>query len=268
MSTSDARFTGSVPAIYEQYLFPLLFAPYAEDLAARVADLKQGTLVEVAAGTGAVTRALLKTLPSSVNIIATDLNDAMLRLGAERASGPSVKWKQADAQQLPFEDASADAMLCQFGVMFFPDKPLAYREARRVLRPGGRYIFNVWDRLEHNEVSLIVQRAVGSLFPQDPPRFFERTPFGYYDTEAIRAALEAAGFAQVGVQTVEKTVQVGSAEHAAIGLCQGTPLRGEIEARSPTGLEAATAAATEALTERFGRGSFEHQLSAHVVTAS
>jgi SAM-dependent methyltransferase len=267
MTTTDTQFAGSIPAIYEQYLVPLLFEPYAQDLVTRVSDLRQGVLIEIAAGTGIVTRALASSLPPAVQIVATDLNEGMLRIGASRASSPSVTWRQADAQNLPFEDGSTDAVVCQFGVMFLPDKQIGYREARRVLRPSGRYIFSVWNRIDQNECSEVVARAVASLFPDDPPRFFERTPFGYFDIAAIRADLEGAGFRRIEVETVEKVTRAPSAEYAAKGMCQGTPLRTEIEARDPARLEEATAVATEALIARFGQATFDNRMSAHVVTA-
>jgi ubiquinone/menaquinone biosynthesis C-methylase UbiE len=267
MQATDAKFAGSIPELYERYLVPLLFEPYAEDLARRLSDLQQGTLVEVAAGTGVVTRALRRALPSDVRIVATDLNEGMLKIAARGTSAPSVSFQQADAQQLPFADGSADAIVCQFGMMFVPDKSAAQREAARVLVPGGRFVFNVWDRLANNEVSLVVTRAVEGLYPQDPPRFFERTPFGYFDAAVIRAELQAAGFQRIEIDTVEQVSQAPSAEHVAIGLCQGTPLRGEIEARNPQGLAAATAAVTNALQARFGAGPFENRMSALVATA-
>jgi ubiquinone/menaquinone biosynthesis C-methylase UbiE len=267
MQATDARFTGSIPELYDRYLVPLLFEHYAEDLARRLSDLRRGTLVEVAAGTGVVTLALRKALPSEVRIVATDLNEGMLKLAAVRLSARAVSFQQADAQKLPFADASADAIVCQFGMMFVPDKIAAQREAARVLVSGGRFVFNVWDRLANNEVSEIVTRAVEGLFPQDPPRFFERTPFGYFDATAIRAELQGAGFQRIEIDTVEQVSQAASAEQVAIGLCQGTPLRGEIEARNPTGLSAATAAATSALVARFGPGPFANRMSALVVTA-
>ena len=152
-------------------------------------------------------------------------------------------------------------------MMFVPDKTGAQREAARVLVPGGRYVFNVWDRLANNEVSQIVASAVEGLYPQDPPRFIERTPFGYFDAAAIRAELQGAGFQRIEIDTVEKVSQAASAESVAIGLCQGTPLRGEIEARDPDGLAAATATAKSALHARFGAGPFENRMSALVVTA-
>jgi len=152
--------------------------------------------------------------------------------------------------------------------MFFPDKQAGYREARRVLAPGGRYVFSVWDRLEQNEVSRVVHDAVAALFPDDPPRFFERTPFGYFDVDAIRGALDSAGFGRITIETVEQVTRARSAEHVAIGLCQGTPLRAEIETRAPARLEEATRAAADALSARFGKADFDNRMSAHVVTAS
>jgi ubiquinone/menaquinone biosynthesis C-methylase UbiE len=204
MTSIDAKFAGSIPAIYHQYLVPLLFEPYAEDLAARVRELVQGQVIELAAGTGALTQALRCSLAAPVRIEATDLNPGMLAIAKERTSDPSVTWRQADAQKLPMESGSADAIVCQFGVMFFPDRGAAYREVARVLRPGGRFVFNAWDRLERNEVSDIVSRAVCALFPDDPPRFYERTPFGYSDPATIRGELEGAGFDRIEIETVEK----------------------------------------------------------------
>lgn len=267
MQATDAKFAGSIPELYDQYLGALLFAPYADDLAQRLSGLQRGTLVEVAAGTGIVTRALRAALPTEVRIIATDLNEGMLKVAASHSDTPTVTFQQADAQKLPFADASADAIVCQFGMMFMPDKGTAYREAARVLAPGGLFVFNVWDQLVKNEVSLIVTQAVQALYPQDPPRFFERTPFGYFDAAAIRAELQAAGFQHIELDTVELVSQAVSAEHVATGLCQGTPLRSEIESRNPQGLPAATAAATTALQSRFGTGAFENRMSALVVTA-
>jgi ubiquinone/menaquinone biosynthesis C-methylase UbiE len=267
MQATDAKFSGSIPELYDRYLGALLFEPYADELARRLTVLQRGTVLEVAAGTGIVTRALRKALPADVRIVATDLNEGMLKVAASRFSEPTVTFQQADAQKLPFADGFADAIVCQFGIMFVPDKGAAEREAARVLVPGGLFVFNVWDQLANNEVTLTVTRAVQALYPQDPPRFVERTPFGYFDPAAIRAELQAAGFQRIEIDTVELVSQAVSAEHVAIGLCQGTPLRSEIESRNPQGLAAATAAAASALESRFGAGPFENRMSALVVTA-
>ena len=178
MPKADTVFSGSIPALYDKYLGPLIFEPYAEDLAQRLSALDAARVLEAAAGTGIVTRALLRALPGSVAIVATDLNQPMVDHAAAQVSSSRVTWQQADAQSLPFPDGAFDAVVCQFGVMFFPDKRQAYREARRVLKPGGRFIFNVWDKLECNEFAALVVAAAIDVFPNDPPLFLARTPHG------------------------------------------------------------------------------------------
>lgn len=267
MGSSDAAFSGSIPAIYEEYLGRLLFEPYAAEMAARLGEMPKGRILEVAAGTGIVTRAMAKALPKNVEIVATDLNQAMLDLAAQNLDMPNVTWRQADAQALPFDDESFDVVVCQFGVMFFPDKQAAYREALRVLRPGGLYLFNVWDRLDANQVSKIISDAAGAAFPEDPPKFIERVPFGYFHHDAIRSALQEAGFGRIDIDVVEKVSQAPSALHAATGLTQGTPLRMEIEARGAGRLEEITQKAAETLKAKFGDGPVENRMSAIVVTA-
>src|SRR5919199_1347815 len=243
MTNADAVFAGSIPALYDRHLGASVFEPYALDLAGRLAGLRQGRLLEVAAGTGVVTRALAGALPEAVEIVATDLNQAMLDFAATQPISREVAWRQADALRLPFADGSFDAVVCQFGVMFFPDKRAGYGEARRVLRPGGRFLFNVWDKIEENEFAQVVTEAVSALFPNDPPRFLARTPHGFHDTHAIREDLRGAGFSEISVETVERRSRAASPRDAAIGFCQGTPLRNEIEARDAGRLEAATEAA-------------------------
>ncbi|MCG7394555.1 methyltransferase domain-containing protein [Microvirga sp. ACRRW] len=267
MSATDATFAGSIPIIYEQHLGTLLFQPFAEDLAARLRDVASGRILETAAGTGIVTRALARNLPSDVEIVATDLNQAMLDLAQTKLQAPNVTWRQTDAQTLPFEDSSFDAVVCQFGVMFFPDKQAAFREALRVLKPGGRFLFNVWDRLDANQVSKTVSDQAIAMFPDDPPRFFERTPFGYFDTDRLLGELESAGFENIDIEPVDKVSSAPKAASAAMGLTQGTPLRGELEARAPGRLDEITEKVAQALAKRFGDGKIENRMRAIVVTA-
>lgn len=267
MSGTDKVFAGSIPKLYETHLVPLIFEPYAADLAKRLGERRLSQVLEVAAGTGVVTRALASVLPQSVSIVATDLNQAMLDQAAAVGTRRVVQWRQADAMQLPFPDATFDAVLCQFGVMFFPDKAKAFAEARRVLKPGGLLAFNVWDRIAENEFADAVTRALESVFPKDPPRFLARTPHGYHDTGAIRRDLAAGGFAGAPrIDTIAARSRAASPNVPAIAYCQGTPLRSEIEARDAARLGEATELAAAAIAQRFGRGAVDGKIQAHVVT--
>ena len=265
---ADTVFAGSVPAVYEQYLVPLIFQPYADDIVRRLTPLRPSKVLELAAGTGVVTRGLAASLAASVAITATDLNQAMLDEAFARGTARPVDWRQADAMQLPFEDGSFDTVVCQFGVMFFPDRARAFAEARRVLTPGGLFLFNVWDRLEENEIPHVVTIALESMFPDDPPRFMARVPHGYHEPEAFRRDLVAGGFtASPAIETVAARSRASSAREAAVAFCQGTPLRNEIEARDAAALEKATAVAAQAIASRFGSGPVDARIQAHVVTA-
>jgi len=269
MTTSDKVFAGPIPEIYDRLLVPLLFETYAADLAERVAGLKPQRILEVAAGTGALTRAMVSRLDGRVHITASDLNQAMLdRAAARQDAAVAIDWRQADALALPFREQSFDVVACQFGVMFFPDRIRAYREVFRVLSPGGHYLFNAWDRIAQNEFPHVVQEALQPVFPEDPPRFMERTPHGYHDPERIRLDLSAAGFEAITIEPLSRVSRGRSALDVATAFCQGTPLRSEIEARSPDdGLGMATRAAAEALTRRFGNGPIEGKIKAYVVSA-
>src|SRR4051812_39330892 len=176
MRETVRQFAGSIPETYDRYLGPLLFEPYARDLAARLADLAPARVLETAAGTGVATRALARALPAGTPIVATDLNRPMLDLAAARMETAEVTWQQADALALPFGDGTFDAVACQFGAMFFPDRAAAYREARRVLRRGGQFVLSVWDRIGRNELAHVVDGAVAAQFPDDPPRFLPGCP--------------------------------------------------------------------------------------------
>ena len=265
---TDKIFTGSIPRLYDTYLVPLIFEPYAVDLANRLAARSLPTRVlEVAAGTGVVTRALASVLPERVAIVATDLNQSMLDHASALGTRRPVEWRQADGLQLPFADGSFDAVVCQFGVMFFPEKSRAFSETRRVLKPGGVFMFNVWDRIEENEFADRVTSALGSMFPGDPPRFLARTPHGYHDRSTIERDLANGGFITAArVDTVAARSRAQSSRVPAIAYCQGTPLRNEIEARGPSRLGEATDLAAEAIAERFGREAVDGKMQAHIVT--
>ena len=264
---TDNVFSGSISKLYETYLVPLIFEPYAADLVNRLASRSVTEVLEIAAGTGVVTRTLASVLPGHVSIVATDLNQPMLDHASALGTRRPVEWRQADAMQLPFADGTFDAVVCQFGVMFFPDKSKAFSEARRVLRPGGVFIFNVWDRIEENEFAETVTAALESLFPEDPPRFLARTPHGYCDLPTIERDLAKGGFiASPQIDTVTARSRAESSRVPAIGFCQGTPLRNEIEARGASRLGEATDIAAEAIARRFGPGDVDGKIQAHIIT--
>lgn len=270
---TDRQFSGPISEVYESYLVPLIFEKYAVDLANRVAAQFTGQeharTLEIAAGTGAVTRALASTLPESVSIVATDLNQTMLNQAMLSGTSRRVEWRQADAMQLPFPNASFDTVVCQFGVMFFPDKAKAFAETRRVLRPGGVFVFNVWDCIEENEFAHAVTEAMGSLFPDNPAQFMARTPHGYFDQATIERDLRIGGFTgEVCAETLTARSRAVSARHVAIAFCQGTPLRNEIEARDATRLGEATDVAARAIAARFGTENVDAQMQARVFTVS
>lgn len=261
---SDHVFAGSVPEIYDQRFVPLIFVPYARDLAERLADMSHGSILEVAAGTGAVTRELAASLPDGVAITATDLNPGMLDRAMTVGTSRSVRWERADVMSLPFGDAEFDVVVCQFGVMFFHPKPDAFASMRRVLAPGGRLLFNVWDSLATNDFARVAMEGVNTVCADEPVQFFERTPHGYHDPDTISADLRAGGFTtSPSIEQVSHRSRGENAEDVAIAFCHGTPMRAELQQRGL--LAEATTAAAAALRATFGTGAIEADISALVV---
>ena len=257
----DHVFSGDVAEFYQQLLVPLIFEDAAADMAARIADaIPAGAadvrLLEIAAGTGAVTRRLATVLPETVAITATDLNQAMLDKAMAIGTGDrKVRWQQADVMALPFDDATFDVAVCQYGAMFFPDRPAAYAEVRRVLDPdNGRFFCNVWDRIEANEIAELVEDAVAEHLGLTPPLFLRRTPYSYFDEQAIAADFRAAGFdGDITIRPFEARSKAPSARIAAAAFTEGTVLRDEIEAKvGPDGLAEVTEVANAAEAKRFG----------------
>jgi len=268
MSDLDKNFVGSIPEIYDAYLVPLIFESYAQDLADRAVSLGPATVLETAAGSGVVSRALISGLSPEAHYTVTDLNKPMLdHAASQQDTDYRISWRQADALNLPFDDASFDVVLCQFGVMFYPDRAAGYAEAFRVLKPGGTLIFNVWDRIGTNEFADVVTVAVARIFPDDPPQFLSRTPHGYYDENLIRDELSVAGFTAVDYESLEAISSAPSPRHPAVAYCQGTPLRNEIEERDAGLLDHATDCAADAIAARFGAGPVAAKVCGHVITA-
>ncbi|TPK89646.1 MULTISPECIES: class I SAM-dependent methyltransferase [unclassified Mesorhizobium] len=269
MLEADKVFSGSIPENYDRYMVPLIFEPFATDLARRAGALSPSAVLEVAAGTGVVTRALAPKLSSGASYVVTDLNQPMLDYAASRqAPDGRIRWRQADALALPFENAAFDLVCCQFGAMFFPNRLSAYREAKRVLEPGGYFLFNVWDRIEENVFADDVTNALARIFPDDPPRFLARTPHGYHDKALIRRELEESGFSGVVIETRAEQSRASSPRIPAVAYCQGTVLRTEIEARDPGKLDAATDYAASAIADRHGSGEVAGKIQAHIIMAA
>jgi ubiquinone/menaquinone biosynthesis C-methylase UbiE len=268
MSESDKVFTGAIPDIYDRFLVPLIFKGYAADLARRVAALGPGSVLETAAGSGVVTRALAPLLGKEARYAVTDLNQPMLdRAAQQQPRDDRIVWQQADALNLPFDARSFDVVCCQFGVMFFPDRVAGFKEARRCLQPEGAFVFNTWDRIEENEFADAVTRATSGLFPDDPPLFLARTPHGYHDPVRIADDLKAAGFTAIDIETVTAESRAENALLPTIAYCQGTPLRNELEARAGPTVEEITAIVADEISSRFGAGSVSGKIQGHVVVA-
>ena len=252
MASQNVAFTGSVPENYDQYLGPHLFEPYAKDIVSRLGAIDNGAVLEIACGTGIVTKQLRDRLPATTRLVATDSNQAMIdfargKLGPE----PAIEWKPADAMELPFLDETFDAVVCQFGIMFVPDKQQAFAEARRALKPGGRFLFNTWDSMEHNMSARITHTTIASFFKEDPPNFYE-TPFGFHDGDAITSMLQQAGFADVKVEVVKLPAESPSAAELSNGLVKGTPVIGVINERRPSELENIRKAVADAVAKEMG----------------
>jgi len=262
---ADSNFHGDVAKFYDSILVPLIFEPYAADLAARAFALAPKDLLEVACGTGVATRALAKQLPVTCRIHATDLNQAMIIQAQSVGTVRPVSWGQADVMGLPFDDARFDVVVCQFGVMFFPDRVAAYREIRRVLRPGGSFLFSAWRAIEENDFALVVSDTMRILYPEGPPAFLSRTPHGHGDPVDLEAEVRAAGFSSCVCVQKDAISPAEDPEVPALAYCHGTPLRNELEERGPEELQRATTAVTEALRAQYGDGPLEGKLSAFLV---
>jgi ubiquinone/menaquinone biosynthesis C-methylase UbiE len=267
MDNKNTQFAGSIPAAYDRYLGPILFQPYAKDLAARLKVDASSSVLELACGTGILTRILRDRLPAAARLVATDLNEPMIQNAAQKfGQGEAVEWRQADASSLPFDDASFDAVLCQFGIMFVPDKALAAREAHRVLKPGGVFLFNVWDSMKHNALGRIAHETISGFFDKDPPTFYQ-VPFGYHDQAEIKRVLKEAGFGNIRIDVVAKAGSASRPEDAAQGLIHGNPVAVAITERDPSLLPVITDAVAGALKKHFGKTTVRAPMRAIVIAA-
>jgi len=267
MADTSSQFAGSIPELYDRCMGPVMFQPYAEDLARRVAEcVADGSVLETACGTGILTRQLRARLAPEVRLVATDLNQPMIdHARASLGEAAPIEWQQVDCTRMPFPPASFEAVVCQYGMMFPPDKPAAVREARRVLGDGGLFVFNIWDDLAGNPYAQAIQQAVFSYFPSDPPSFFN-VPYGYADASFWLNLLGAHGFADVRQEVVELPARSAKAAQIAIGLIKGSPLSHEIVARGGP-IDEIVETATAALVRLGGDNPFRSTMHALVFTA-
>jgi ubiquinone/menaquinone biosynthesis C-methylase UbiE len=267
MSEKNAAFVGSIPENYDRYLGQVFFDPYAKDLAARLKLAEPASVLELACGTGIVTRRLRDQLGKGVKIVATDLNEAMMSYAAQKfRPEDNIEWKQADATKLPFDDSSFDAVVCQFGLMFFPEKDKAASEAFRVLKPGGVLIFSVWDAIERNDLAQAAHTIINKFFPENPPDFYD-VPFSFHEPEKIHRLLSEAGFRAIQLSTVSLPAISPSAGDAAHGLIHGNPVITAIRERDESKAPEVEAALADLLASQFGKAPMQAQMQAIVCTA-
>jgi len=265
-AVSEVVFSGSIPQFYDAYMQPIMGAPFVGEIVARAAARAPAAILETACGTGSVTIPLAKALPQA-QIIATDVSAGMIDHAKRKSESAAIIWSEADAGDLPFATHSFDLVLAQFGVMFYPDKQKAFAEARRVLRPHGALLFSVWDDLSLNDLPRLSFETVAAMFPSNPPTYTRRLPFGYNDRPAIERDLRAAGFTAIAIEPVRQTLRVAAARDYAIGACQGSGLRGEIEVRDPDAVLRATDLVEAAVKKRYGETPFEASGQALFVSA-
>lgn len=267
MPEPNAAFIGSIPENYDRYLGPTLFEPYAADLVSRLKVSENASVLELACGTGIVTRRLRHRVGPEAKLVATDLNNSMLNYARARfGSETSVEWKQADATELPFADRSFDAAVCQFGLMFFPDKEKAIRETYRVLKPGGSFLFNVWDAIEQNDLPHTAHEVVAKFFEDNPPDFYN-VPFSFHDPETIRSLLSATGFRKIQLTLLPLIAIAASARDAAKGLVHGNPIITAIKERDESSIPEIEAALTTAIAAKFGDAPVRARMQALICAA-
>lgn len=220
----SARYVGAIPAVYDRQLGPILFKPFAVDLAHRLPGYQFGTVLETACGTGILTSQLRRRLRPCVELVGTDFNRPMLDFAKKKLHAlQNICWKQADATELPFASASFRAVVCQFGLMFCQNKAAAFSEARRVLIDGGFFGFSVWDGLDTNPFAAIGNAIVCRALGADAPRFFD-VAFGFNDRFRLQELLNERGFEDVRFEPVTRVLQCRSAKMLAHASIIGTPV--------------------------------------------
>jgi len=268
MTSDSTAFTArSVAEKYDRYLRPLLFEPFAEDIVSRIKGKNYNDVLEIACGTGSVTRHLKKALPANTKLVATDLHPEMIKVAADTMPNETINWQTADAQQLIFPDETFDLVVCQFGLMFMPDKMKAASEVLRVLKKGGKFLFNTWDKIENNGVVYVGNQIICSYFPENPPTFY-RVPFSLPQPDQIETLLVASGFKNIKVHAVEKEGVSPSAKDAAIGIIEGNPIYGRIVEKDPKLVDVIRNAVEQKIAEAYGDRPLKSPLKAWVFEAN
>jgi SAM-dependent methyltransferase len=268
MTLSSETPLNTSPAVRDRYFAPSVLSPFADDLAHRLARLSTGPLLEIAADTGALTQAMASALSVGLTIIATDADADMIEHASAKPGMSRVTWRRADPDALPFPDATFGIVACHLGVATMPDRVRTFQEARRVMKPGGRFVFSVLGSINHNPVADCLQNALNAFFPGDPPGYIEHGLHGYADNEAIDDDLTTAGFTDAIYTTVELPFAAASARDVAAGYCHGTPLRLELEVRTIGDTQPILQAATLALQKRFGGGAINTTMRAQIISAA
>lgn len=259
-------FTGSVPQNYDAYLGPFLFEPYAIDIAQRISQKGFQNVLEIACGTGRVTNHLLQVLDNSAHVTATDLNKEMLQVAQEKISDERISWMVADALDLPFDNEVFDLVVCQFGVMFFPDKQKAFQNVHRVLKNGGQYIFNVWDDVKYNDATLMTQDVMQEVLQKDAPDFLKKGPFSYFDQKQIENDLSSAGFTNIKFEVVEKMGIAATSDNVIKGLLEGSPLANYLQ-ESHAPVDIIKEKLKTSLEEKYGKQNLTIPMQAIVCSA-
>ena len=266
ISTPAFDFSGSIPHHYEQYLGPMFFEPYAIEVSKRIDPSSVHIVLEIASGTGRVTRHLRERIPGTSKLIASDISQDMLSVAKEKLRNLDIDWQIIDAQQLPFNDNSIDLVVCCFGYMFVPDKPKAFAEAYRVLKPGGMLLFTTWNKLELNAASY-TYRTAAKKYLQDPLSESYNLPFSMNDERAISSILQNAGFSKITIESVNKVSISQTAKEAANGLAQGGSIYNEIMKRNPAWIEEIKSIVEKKLAENFGAAPMIAPMSAVISQA-
>jgi len=264
--SDNAAFSGSIPEIYDKYLGPFLFEKYAIDLIERIENGEYKSILEIACGTGIVSKFLPEIFTNDEKIICSDLNPDMIEIAKKKVKEDRIEWKVVDMQEMPFDDNTFDLVFMQFGIMFAPDKEKAFREMYRVLKPGGKLLFNVWQSLEKNRFAFITNEIVTGHFKENPPAFYQ-VPFSYGDENEIKRILSKVGFRDISLDNLKKSTTAEDAGLLAKGLVEGNPVILQINERDPALLPVIEKELTNELVQKMGDKPLKAELNAIVCEA-